>query len=169
VRAHGGEAQDAGQLMHRYVRAELGRVAGVLRRWMRHGMFTRRQRRYEKAARRSQARLYPADWVITMVDGGGESFDYGYDIAECGIVKYLHAHDAADLMPYLRDLDHVQAKMLGYRLDRAKTLALGCDRCGFRYSRQRRTGAPWPPEFAEHTCGRPSTSPLAEDASPTPA
>ncbi len=170
VRAHGGEAEDAGELLHRYLRAELGRVPGVLRRWMGSYVFSRRfQRRKEKGALRSQARRYPADWVFDMVEGDGELFDYGYDITECGIVKYLHAHDADDLTPYLCDLDLVQADMLGYRLDRTKTLAWGCDRCDFRYSRHGHTSAPWPPAFVERTCGRPLSSLQAEDASPAPA
>lgn len=166
VRAHGGDAQDAGELLHRYVRAEFGRFPGVVRRRMGRHAFSRQFRRQkEKGALRSQARRYPADWVFEMVDGDGEPFDYGYDITECGIVKYLHAHDADDLTPYLCDLDHVQAELLGYQLHRTKTLAWGCDRCDSRYSRNGRSVAPWPPEFAERTCGRPSTSPPVGEAS----
>ena len=170
VCAHGGDAQDAGELLHRSFRGELGRVPGALRRWMGGYVFSRRfRRRKGKGALRSQARRYPADWVFEMVEGDGEPFDYGYDIIECGVVKYLHAHDADDLTPYLCDLDMVQADMLGYRLDRTKTLAWGCDRCDFRYSRPGQTSAPWPPVFTERTCGRLSPSLRAEDASPARA
>ena len=102
------------------------------------------------------------------IDRRGEPFDYGYDITECGIVKYLRAHDGDDLTPYLCDLDHVQAELLGYQLHRTKTLAWGCDRCDFRYRRIGRSAASWPPEFAERTCGRPSSSVLTEDVSPAP-
>lgn len=167
VGAHGGQAEDAGELMHRYTRAELGRFPRVLRPWVRRHVFSRRtRRRYERGARRSQARRNPGDWVFTMVPGDGTSFDYGYDITECGIVKFLHAQNADDLTPYLCDLDYVQADLLGYRLDRTKTLAWGCDRCDFRYSRHGHTPAPWPPRFAERTCGRRSPSLRGEDASP---
>jgi hypothetical protein len=156
VGAHGGQVEDAGELMHRYTRAELGRVPRVLRPWVERHVFSRRsRRRYERGARRSQTRQNPEDWVFEMVQGDGESFDYGFDIIECGIVKFLRAQDADDLAPYACDLDYVAAEMFGYRLQRTKTLAWGCDCCDFRFSRQGHSSAPWPPVFAERRCGVP--------------
>ena len=85
------------------------------------------------------------------------TFDFGRDTTECGTVKYLHAQEADELGPYICDLDYVYTKALGYGVQRTKTLAWGCDRCDFRYSKQGVTSAPWPPEFAERTCGEPET------------
>lgn len=162
VRAHGGEVEDVGDFFHRFLRAGFGQVPGVLRSWMGRYVFSGRfRRRYAKGARRSQARRYPDDWVFEMVDGDGESFEFGYDITECGISKFLRAHDADDLTPYICDLDNVKAELLGYRLDRTKTLAWGCDRCDFRYSRHGLTSAPWPPAFPERTCGGPQSTPAS--------
>ena len=82
----------------------------VLRHWVGRQRFGRlRRRKLERAARRSQARRYPGDWVFERIDGDGETFDFGIDYTECGIVKYLHAQGADELCPYGCDrLCHVR-------------------------------------------------------------
>ena len=153
---HGGSVEDAGELLHRMVRAEMERIPRVLRHWIGRQRFGRlRRRKVEKAARRSQARRYPGDWVFERIDGDGETFDFGIDYTECGIVKYLHAQGADELCPYGCDLDYVMFEAMGIGLRRTKTLAWGCDRCDFRLSKQGVTSATWPPEFVERTCGQP--------------
>jgi len=155
---HGGSVEDAGELLHRMVRAEMERIPRVLRHWIGRQRFGRlRRRKVEKAARRSQARRYPGDWVFERIDGDGETFDFGIDYTECGIVKYLHAQGADELCPYGCDLDYVMFEAMGIGLRRTKTLAWGCDRCDFRLSKQGVTSATWPPEFVERTCGQPQT------------
>ena len=44
-------------------------------------------KRLKEAVSNTQARRYPGDWVATFIEGDGEEFDYGIDIAECGICK----------------------------------------------------------------------------------
>ena len=155
---HGGSVEDAGELLHRMVRAEMERIPRVLRHWIGRQRFGRlRRRKVEKAARRSQARRYPGDWVFERIDGDGETFDFGIDYTECGIVKYLHAQGADELCPYGCDLDYVMFEAMGIGLRRTKTLAWGCDRCDFRLSKHGVTSAPWPPQFVERTCGQPQT------------
>jgi hypothetical protein len=107
-------------------------VRPVLRSYVFSGL---RRRRLEKAARDSQERRYPADWVFEIVPGDGQSFDYGKDVTECGIVKYLDAQGADELAPYLCEWDYIMAETLGIQLRRTKTLAWGCDRCDFRMTR----------------------------------
>ncbi len=153
---HGGSVEDAGEFLHRAVRAQMERIPKVLRHWIGRQRFGRlRRRKLEKAARRSQARRYPGDWVFERIDGDGKTFDFGIDYTECGIVKYLHAQGADELCPYGCDLDYVMFEAMGIGLRRTKTLAWGCDRCDFRLSKQGVTSAPWPPEFVERTCGQP--------------
>ena len=153
---HGGSLEDAGELIHRITRAQMERIPKVLRHWIGRQRFGRlRRRNVERAARRSQARRYPGDFVFERIDGDGKTFDFGIDIVECGIVKYLHAQGAEELCPYLCDLDYVKFEAMGIGLRRTKTLAWGCDRCDFRLSKQGVTSAPWPPEFVERTCGQP--------------
>lgn len=158
---HGGDVEDAGHVLHDCGRAVYQRVPKVLRPGLRWFMFSGLRRHLqEKAALKSQARRYPDDWVFEMVPGDGESFDYGKDVTECGIVKYMHGQSADELTPYLCDWDYIMAETLGIQLRRTKTLAWGCDRCDFRMTKDGTTTAPWPPEFVERTCGRaPSPTP----------
>ncbi len=155
VLRHGGDVEDAGRLLRACARALYRRLPAMLHPVLRWYLFSGlRQRRMAKAARSSQARRYPADWVFEMVAGDGRTFDFGRDITECGIVKYLHAQGADELTPYLCDWDYVMAETLGIQLRRTKTLAWGCDRCDFRMARHGTTAAPWPPEFVERSCGQ---------------
>ena len=155
---HGGTLEDSGELIHRIHKAEIERFPKVLRHWVGRQRFGRlRKRKVEKAARQSQARRYPGDFVFERIDGDGETFDFGIDITECGIVKYLQTQGADELGPYLCDGDYVMFEAMGIGLQRTKTLAWGCDRCDFRLSKRGTTTAPWPPEFIEQTCGQPKT------------
>lgn len=164
---HGGTVEDAGELIHRRVRAELGRVPRVVRHWIgRHRFFGQTRKQWDKAARRSQARRYPADWVSHIVDADGQPIDFGMDTTECGIVKFLHAQGADELAPYICELDYLAAEMTGFQLRRTQTLAWGCDRCDHRITVRGDTTAPWPPRFVERTCGRPDAA--RPQPTPTP-
>ena len=164
VQRHGGTVEDAGGLFHEVSHVRLERLPKAARAGMRWYWFSGlRRRRWERGAQRSQARRYPGDWVLEMIPADGKDFDIGYDITECGIVKYLHAHGADEFTPYLCDVDYVAAERLGYRLQRTKTLAWGCDRCDFRFSRRGHSTATWPPRFVERSCGQ-SQTPSEEPA-----
>ncbi len=149
---HGGSLEDTGWVIHHMLRAEIERVPAVIRRWMgSHRIMGRSLRTWKRAARWTQARRYPDDWVIDIVDSDGESFDLAVDITECAILKYMQAHEAGELTPYICDGDYVVAEMLGTGLQRTKTLSWGCDRCDFRFVKGGSTTAPWPPRFAERS------------------
>lgn len=153
---HGGTVEDAGEVIHRMVRAETERRPRLMRSLMKRLRFGRMGiRRFERLARRSQARRYPGDWVFEVVPSDGATFDAGVDYTECGIVTFLHAQGADELTPYICDCDYITAEVMGFGLRRTKTLAWGCDRCDFRYSKRAVTPAPWPPAFVERTCGEP--------------
>jgi hypothetical protein len=155
---HGGGVEDTGEMLHRVIRAEMERIPKVLRHLIGRYRFGRLKiRQVERAARRSQARRYPGDWVFQVVEGDGNTFDTGIDHTEYGIVKFLHAQGADELTHFICDLDYVLAEAMGYGLRRTKTLAWSCDRCDFRLSKHGVTSAPWPPEFVERTCGEPET------------
>lgn len=154
VLRHGGDAQDAGRVAYDYARG----IAGNAQRIpppLRSLVLGPRRAKAEKQARWTRQRNYPDDWVCEVVDGAGQPFDFGVDVTECAIVKYMHAHDADELTPYLCHLDYVLAEAAGAGLSRTKTLAWGCDRCDFRWKLHGETTATWPPEFAERSCGRP--------------
>jgi len=94
---------------------------------------------------------------MEVVDGDGESFDYGLDVTECGALKFLQEQGAEELCAYICDVDYVMFEAMGVELRRTKTLAWGCDRCDFQISMDGVTSASWPPEFVEQTCGEPQT------------
>jgi hypothetical protein len=152
VLRHGGDAQDAGEVLDRYVRATVDRIPRPLRR----RLLGARRSRAQRMARRTQQGRYPGDWVAEFVDGAGQPFDFGIDYTECGIVKFLHAQGADELTPYLCHLDYVVWEAAGQQLTRTKTLAWGCDRCDFRTTCSGTTTATWPPEFVERRCGQPA-------------
>lgn len=155
---HGGSLEGTAELIRDVVRAEIERIPrGVRSLMVRYRFSGLHQQRLERAAKRSQARRYPGDWVFERVDGHGKAFDFGIDMTECGIVKFLHAEGADELCAYLCDVDYVSAEAMGFGLRRTKTLAWGCDRCDFRLSRDAVTPALWPPDFVERTCGQSQT------------
>jgi hypothetical protein len=155
---HGGSVETAGEVIHRMARSEMGRMPHVMRALIRRYRFSGlRMRKLEKAARRSQARRDPGDWVFDVVSGSGQPFDFGIDMTECGIVKFFHDQGADEVVPYLCELDYIGAETMGVGLRRTKTLAWGCDRCDFRLTKDGATTAPWPPRFVERTCGDEAT------------
>ena len=156
VTRHGGSVEDTGWLLHRIMETEMERIPRLIRHGVGRLRFTRFGKwRDEATARKSQAREYAGDWVVERIDGDGETFDFGIDNTECGNVKFLNAQEADELCPYICNLEYVYIKAMGYGVRRTKTLAWGCDRCDFRFSKHGVTSAPWPPEFAERTCGEP--------------
>jgi L-2-amino-thiazoline-4-carboxylic acid hydrolase len=151
VLRHGGDAQDAGDVLHQYLQTMVGRIPQPLR----FQVLGHHRARVEKMARRSQQRRYPDDWVGQVIDGTGQAFDFGIDWTECGVEKFLRAQGADEFTPYICALDYVTAQVAGEQLTRTKTLSWGCDRCDFRFTHPGTTTATWPPDFPERTCGQP--------------
>ncbi|MBN1810240.1 MAG: L-2-amino-thiazoline-4-carboxylic acid hydrolase [Anaerolineae bacterium] len=110
--------------------------------------------RLRAAAGESQQRRYLGDWVCTFVEGDGETFDYGLDIAECGICKFYHTQGADELAPYMCLSDYVVSCAFDRGLVRHKTIAEGAEVCDFRYKQGRETFVyplrdGWPPKFIQ--------------------
>ena len=106
----------------------------------------------KRAAAKSLERKYPGDWVCTFIETGGEEFDYGLDITECGIRKFYRAQGADELTPYMCLSDEVVSKAFDRGLVRYKTIAEGAAVCDFRYKKGRETFVfplrdGWPPKF----------------------
>lgn len=154
VSEHGGNVEDAGELIHGIAKMEMERVPQVVRHLSGRLWFSRMMRlRLQRAARRSKARRYAGDFRFEWVPGHGKSVEFGIDMIECGIVTFLRRKGAEELGPYLCDLDYLMFGAMGIGLRRTKTLAWGCDRCDFRFSRDGVAPASWPPGFVERTCG----------------
>ena len=86
----------------------------------------------------SQEREYPMDFVYAFIEGDGEELDYGVDITECAIQKFLRNQDAEALVPYMCALDNALSIRFDRGLVRTQTL-VESNVCDFRYRKGRET------------------------------
>jgi len=105
------------------------------------------QRARQRSAERSQRREYPGDWVFEYIPGDGQSFDWGIDYTECGICKLFSTYEADEFTPYLCLLDFPMSQAMNTGLQRTSTLALGGERCDFRYTIGGNIQMEWTPPF----------------------
>lgn len=79
------------------------------------------------------------------VEGDGQTFDWGADYIECGIVKFIHSQGADELTPWLCRVDYATFGALGIGFKRTMTLAEGYEKCDFRFKKGFETPSGWPP------------------------
>lgn len=92
------------------------------------------RKRQQKRAATSQKREHPGDFVIEFVDGREEdSFKWGINYLECGVVKFFAAQEAAEFTPAMCRVDYLMFPALGIDLKRTGTIAQGCTHCDFRF------------------------------------
>ncbi len=133
VKTRGGTLETAGELIYRGMMMVIARYP----RFFLHlyGRLSNSKLAYPRIRRGSlisKKRKYPLDWVYEFVEGDGQSFNYGIDMLECGILKYLDQQNALELAPYLCAVDYITFESMGIELQRKETLAAGCQRCTFR-------------------------------------
>jgi hypothetical protein len=148
LKKHGKSVAEIGKIIYEIVEARFNKFPNPLL-WL-YG-----RRKYGKSYRErlkiqaiiSQKKQYPGDYVFTYIVGDGKEFDYGYDITECGVCKFLHAQHADELAPFLCLVDFPLSKAFGRGLVRNMTIAEGAEKCDFRYKKGRDTKEGWPPSF----------------------
>lgn len=148
---HGKSVAEIGKIIYEIVEARLNRLPSpVLRLYgkLKYGKSYRE--RLKKQAIISQKKQYPGDYVFTYIEGDGKEFDYGYDITECGVCKFLHAQDADELAPFLCLVDFPLSKAFGRGLVQNMTIAEGAEKCDFRYKKGRDTKEGRPPLFLKY-------------------
>jgi hypothetical protein len=138
MKAQGKEVEEIGAFVYEGVE----RAYGLLPRFALYiygGLsFTEHHRRKEhRLALESQKRRYAGDWVYSVVEGDGKSFDYGLDFVECAICKFFHVQEADEFAPYMCRLDFIMSERMGLGLVRTTTIAEGGEKCDFRYRRER--------------------------------
>jgi hypothetical protein len=137
LRARGESVEGAARLIYLGTSRFLSSFPSwLLLRWQGRRNFSRKRmnQRRQKAAD-SQERRYPDDWVFDIVEGDGQTFEYGVDYTECGVVKYLGREGAPELAPFLCWLDYPMFAAMRMKLVRTETIAQGGQRCDFRCSR----------------------------------
>ena len=95
------------------------------------------RKKLKAAARESQRRQYPADWVMEYVEGDGVDFDFGVNYIECATLKLFKSMGAEKYMPYMCVGDFAISKALGTGLTRTCTRFFGGKFCDFRFKRGR--------------------------------
>jgi len=147
MKAHGKSVDETGKIVYQTVEAiafQADVFSGV---GSRMAQSKAAQNVFKRMAAESQKRLYPGDWVLTFVEGDGQSFDFGVDYTECGIVKFYRTQGAGEFAPYLCLGDFPISKALNTGLVRTTTLARGGSRCDFRYKSGRSIQMEWTPDF----------------------
>lgn len=136
LQQHGGSVEDAGKLLQQAAEAMFtARPQFLLHLYGKIRFSKWRYPTMVAAAEATQKREYPGNWVQRFIDGDGESFDFGWDYTECGIVKFMEAQNATELTRYLCQTDFAALESMGLKLERTETIAGGCGRCDFRISR----------------------------------
>jgi hypothetical protein len=145
MKQRGKTVAETGELLYQIMEAWVRRYPRFIRRLMGSYYLSRLSRRRSKQrAPLSQERRYAGDWVFEYVEGDGETFDWGRDYVECGIVKFLHSQRADELTPYLCLTDYALFGALGVELKRTTTLAERGKKCDFRF-RKGESPSGWPP------------------------
>jgi hypothetical protein len=147
MKRRGRTIKETGELLYRIMEAWVRRYPRFIRRLMGSYYLSKLSRRQSKQrALLSQERRYAGDWVFEYVEGDGETFEWGRDYIECGIVNFLHAQGADELTPYLCLTDYALFGALGIELERTMTLAEGGAKCDFRFKRGESPSG-WPPSW----------------------
>jgi hypothetical protein len=147
MKRHGKSVEEIGALLYRIMEVWIRRYPRFIRRLMGTYYLSKlSQRLSRRRALLSQERRYAGDWVFEYVEGDGETFDWGRDYVECGIVKFLYSQGADELTPYLCLTDYALFGALGIELKRTMTLAKGCQKCDFRFKKGESPSG-WPPPW----------------------
>ena len=87
-----------------------------------------------KWARETHEKKYRNDWVVNVLEKTPD-YEFGFDYLECGVCKLGRDEACPELARYLCRLDYMTTDMMGVHLERTMTLAEGCPKCDFRFSR----------------------------------
>ena len=137
---NGFSLEESGQVIYLMNEAELKAIPILLRRIVSYVSFSPLFIRYiRKLAKESQARKYPGAFVWTFIEGDGQKFDYGIDITECAVFKFLDQQGAPELAPFICSLDQSLSEVLGWGLTRTTTIAAGYEKCDSRYKKGGKT------------------------------
>jgi hypothetical protein len=98
---------------------------------------------------KSQKKQYPDDWVWEFVEGEGKTFDYGFNVSECGIHKVFKRLGAEKYVPFICLADFATANVYEFGFTRTQTLGNGAPICDHRYLKNGKTTRGWPPENIE--------------------
>lgn len=98
------------------------------------------------AAELSQKREYPDNWVADYVEGDSKTYEWGFNVYECGIHKFLKKFDSEKYAPIICLSDFSEANIFGFGFSRTQTVSNGAPLCDHRYRKNFQTPRAWPPD-----------------------
>jgi hypothetical protein len=89
--------------------------------------------------RKISTKGHPDGFRAEILTDKSKTFNLGYgvDILECGICKLFQKHQAGKYASILCEVDKVTTSLAGLEMIRSSTIALGADKCDFRYRRNK--------------------------------
>lgn len=145
--AHGQPIETTGEILYHTVEAMVNFNDPMAGTRLRDPNGKAARDEFRRMARQSEDSPYPGDWKLAFVEGDGQTFDFGVDYTQCGIVKFYQDQNASELAPYLCLGDFPLSQAIGSGLARTTTLARGGPRCDFRFKAGRPIHMEWTPEF----------------------
>jgi hypothetical protein len=135
---YGRTTKEIGTIINQSIKREIDKYP----KWIRHiiggKFFTKKHiQSLQNNILVTQKREYEYNWVTYYIESSDQTFDYGYNHTECGIVKYLTKNEAEDLIPYLCSLDFLYSDAFDEGLTRTSTIAENGTICDFRFKRKK--------------------------------
>ena len=83
-------------------------------------------------------KAHPDGFRAELITDKRETFGLGYgiDIMECGICKLFKKHKYEKYASILCEVDEITAQLAGLKLVRTGTIALGAQKCDFRFRKE---------------------------------
>ncbi|MHA2223409.1 MAG: L-2-amino-thiazoline-4-carboxylic acid hydrolase [Candidatus Thorarchaeota archaeon] len=146
----GYELREMGRIGYETMESYVDSIPSLFKFFYRFYVYSRfMKRKMRNAARKSQQREFPSDWVFEFVEGVDGEFEWGADMTERAICKFFKEKDAEKYLPYLCLGDYAMFYSFGVGMKRTKTLGIGQSHCDFRYVKGYKTSRGWPPESLE--------------------
>lgn len=102
----------------------------------------------------TQKRDYPDNWIMEFIEGTGKSFEWGWDIYQCGVQQAYKVLGGEKYLPLICLGDFYEAEGLGFGFSRTETLGFGGKKCTHRFVQNSKVPKAWPPydlkEFNQH-------------------
>ncbi len=99
----------------------------------------------KKLAEEIQKKVYPDDWVRDFVEGDGASFEWGWDVQECGVQKAFKKLGDEKYLSLICLGDYYEAEGLGFGFSRTQAIGYGAPICTHRFVKNYKTPPAWPP------------------------
>ena len=146
----GLETRKIGELLYRIAESQVESISSIKKWVTRRVLFsTQVKNGWRKTMNESQKCKYPGNWVGSYLPREGNSFEFGLDFTECAFLKLADIFGSREIAPYVCLCDFARMRGIGVGFKRTKTLALGHEKCDFRFVRDYKTPRGWPPENLE--------------------